>query len=562
MTVMRPWVLNHLFNTLYIAQEQTIKEQAISESEYNKKINWLEKPAIPVIKDEDFEKFTPNEYDINSISGMTELFVSQMCPTKKRATISDRIRHICYSMKDDEEIIESRSKRSNSYRFYPKEDYTTLKKYLEMLYDTNENKMLEKHILSNSRYYDLMINRQLILDTFKTNGVKIRMVLEIDEKHYKMEAPVLGRFRKVYEMHPTASCLIKRLNDLRNRIGLGDYSQKDVVNKLFDSKKLIDMIPDAQYRPEQIKANYSFLSDFIRYLESIKDEMIRLDDLAYKKGCHDGGHFSSAVWFPADRHMMRREALWEKLVLSEEDLEELESIQIFNIDDDACEPINNKAIRSKFMDNYPTYLENNFILPILCLIELSPKAASRFIKEGHYESPDSPSPIFINDDRLGIFGAELDKLLMDALTDVMNKNTIYQFNEYSIEHHRNKTYLYRLGDMMMNDHLYPALMTFRVNSGRYISMHHSIPPFKCPDGSIAEHPFVKDPFDIEFHDCPLGIPNGIPSCTYLGNNWITPMWFYDFFIEFTKSHHNYINDAFITLLKGWILTDLSNVDIT
>jgi len=73
-----------------------------------------------------------------------------------------------------------------------------------------------------------------------------------------------------------------------------------------------------------------------------------------------------------------------------------------------------------------------------------------------------------------------------------------------------------------------------------------------------EYPVVTDPFDTEFHDRPLGIPNGAPSYVYLGDNWVTPVWFYDIFIEFGKSHFDYINGDFATLLKGWILTDLSD----
>lgn len=556
---MRPWVLNHLFNVLYIAEEQTIREQAISESEYNENLIWLTGSGIPVLKDEDFEKFTSNEYDINSISGMTEWFMRTMYPNKKRATISDRLRHICYYMKDEEGILESKSKRSNSYRFYPKEDYDTLKKILGISCGTDKNEMAERHILTHSRYYELMVNRQLVLDAFKADDVKIRVELEIDGKHYRMEAPVLGRFRKVYEMHPELSDIIKKLNDLKYRIDVSDYSQKDVAESLFGDKRFVDAIPVFPYKPDQIEANSSFLSEFLTYLEAMQAEMIRLDNLAYEQGCHEGRPFSSIVWFSNDRRMMRREALWEKIVLSEDDIRLLESVQVLEVDGEACKPIDDPRIRGELLNRYPVCLEDDFILPLLCILELSPKAACRFIEGGHFRSPDSSGPVFVCDDRLGIFGAELDKLLMDALTDVMNGNTIYKFNKYRAEHHRNKTHLLRLGDIMMDSMLLPALMTFRVNPGRYISMHHSIPPFEFPNGSRMDYPLVNDPFDVEFHDRPIGIPRGVKSFTYLGGNWVTPVWFYDLFVEFAKNRCNCINEPFITLLKGWILTDLSDV---
>ena len=557
-TVMRPWVLNHLFNILYIAEEQTIKEQAISESEYNDNIIWLMGSGIPVMKDEDFERFKPNEYDINSISGMTEWFMRTMHPSKKKATVSDRLRHICNHMKDDEGILESKSKRSNSYRYYPKEDYDTLKKILGMSYGTDKGNVTEKHILIHSRYYELMVNRQMILDAFRADDVKIRMELEIEGKRYRMEAPVLGRFRKVYEMHPVLSSIIEKLNGLKERMESGDYSPKDAAECLFDDKELADEISDNKYEPEQMEANHAFLSEFIEHLETIRDEMSSLDDLAHEEGCHEGGPFSSIVWFPADRRLMRREALWEELVLSEDDIKELRSVQVLEVDGEVCKPIDDQGIHDEFLEYYPYCLEDDFILPVLCLIELSPKAASRFIEGGHYRLQDSPGPAFVCDDRSGVFGAELDRLLMDALTDVMNGNTVYQFNEYNVEHHRNKTYLYRLGDTMINGQYWPALMTFRVNPGRYLSMRHSILPSERPYGGMMEYPVVTDPFDTEFHDRPLGIPNGAPSYVYLGDNWVTPVWFYDIFIEFGKSHFDYINGDFATLLKGWILTDLSD----
>ncbi len=284
--------------------------------------------------------------------------------------------------------------------------------------------------------------------------------------------------------------------------------------------------------------------------------MIHLDDLSCGKGSQ-GKPLSSIVWFSADCHMMRREALWEKLILSEADCKALESAQLFAVSDGECKPIYDANIKRKFLDYYPRYLEDNYVLPVLCLIELSPKAANRFI-EGEKNGSSEHFGLLVNYDRMGSFGVKLDELLMDALTDVMNQNTIYYFEEHRVEHQCNKTYLYRIGDMMLNGSRFPALLTFRVNPGRYISMYHSIPPYESGDGSITNYPIVLDSFDIEFHKSPTGIPNGVPSYTYLGENWITPLWFHDLFVEYSDSHNNLINDSFVTLLKEWVLIDLSN----
>jgi hypothetical protein len=111
------------------------------------------------------------------------------------------------------------------------------------------------------------------------------------------------------------------------------------------------------------------------------------------------------------------------------------------------------------------------------------------------------------------FAAELDRLMSEALKDYANNRTLYPAIEGYVHPGRSKTCLYRTGDVMSGDDILPALFTFRINDGRYLSMYHSL-PF---DPTIGR----------ELGDCVEG-PKGIERSmlpTYMhGQMWRTPEW--------------------------------------
>lgn len=155
------WVLNHLFNNLY---------RPAMLNEYMSDNNCIRFDNFGIVIDDANDQEIPI---LNSINGMVGCYKVQIGGSESKSTLYSNFLDICNSLEDDG-LIKSKSRRSNQYRFFPIESSETFVKYLNILYSNNDDKV-ENHILKNSVYYHLMVNRQLVLNLLKSNEIKIRM---------------------------------------------------------------------------------------------------------------------------------------------------------------------------------------------------------------------------------------------------------------------------------------------------------------------------------------------------------------------------------------------------
>lgn len=125
-----------------------------------------------------------------------------------------------------------------------------------------------------------------------------------------------------------------------------------------------------------VKELHRFTDGLIRYLEEVLKKMEYLESKSTGGVFND--NFTLREQFAEDGgFIFRREALWEDMILSEQDRARLKK-ETRIIDENGNEkPVPNGIIESVLIE-YSDIIESNVVLPILCLVEMSPRAMERF----------------------------------------------------------------------------------------------------------------------------------------------------------------------------------------
>lgn len=182
---------------------------------------------------------------------------------------------------------------------------------------------------------------------------------------------------------------------------------------------------------------------------------------------------------------------------------------------------------------YKRLIEDYAILPILSLIEFSPRALKSFLFEPLLK--DQILDVFKRDRELDLV---IDKLLADALQDYTANTTLYPVNEYIVNQNWANTAFYHFGDLESKGNIIPALFTFMINDGRYLSIFHS-------------GMFVPFSYKSEYRIYPAPTPVSLnrPITTLFGKNIRSPQWLIELFEQYAKGHTKDMIYNFVNMLR-------------
>ena len=554
-------LFRHFFRTMYNENElicpKTISQSVYYSLPFEETIKWS---PFDIVPDEDYKEQKPRKTWNNTIKGLTEDMkysplgmLERMqkqnsiyaIGTKEPKINQDNVRSAVEELVD-EKLLVRLTAAHNQYAYYPNESLEGFRAFIEWVLERFKDYPLKFAIPMGTTYYNLMLNRQLILEVLKECNVKFSFTITSSEgeKHI-ITAPAAGRFRKIFEMGPEIDWYLDSLEELNEYLHKSEtVSVSRIFEMLYDPEFIDATREDATIDDTNtLETMRAFLDGLCEHLEKCKNLM---DNIA--KNADDGvfdERFTPRDVFSKDSgFVFRREAMWEDMILTAEDLE---GATMIHGDSMACSL--SDEVLNAVIDIYPSLLEEHVILPVLCLVEMSPCAMKRFflkpeaIKDqvfsldhrSFWADGEVPGEPVKNEDCTAAlhagFAVELDKLMSEALKDYVNIDTLYPANEHYVHPGLSKTCLYRTGDVMSGNEVLPALFTFRINDGRYLSIYHSLP--------------FEPTIGIKLNDCIKG-PEGIKRTmlpTYMhGQMWKTPDWLgeiYEFYAnKFKKSHMN------------------------
>ncbi len=550
-------LFRHIFRTMY-DKNKLICSKTISQNDYYSlpfegMNRWS---PFDLISDKDNKEQKPRKTWNDTIKGFTEDMKNSHLGMFERMHDSNRIHtrgtkepkinqdNVRSAVEElvEEKLLVRLAAAHNQYAYYPNESLEGFRAFVGWVLERFKDYPLRLAIPMGTTYYNRMLDRQLILEVLKECNVKFSFTItSSDGERYMVTAPATGRFQRIFEMGPKMDCYIDSLGELRRYL---HESSSVSVSRMFEmlyDPELITIQDDMTIDdPKVLKTMCTFIDGLIEHLEGYESLMGNIGKNA-SNGVFNK-HFTPRDVFSKDSgFVFRREALWEDIILTADDLE---GAVMTNEDFETCS-LSGDVLKA-VIDIFPSLLEEHVILPVLCLVELSPSAMRRFFLEpvaikdqvfsldhrsfwtdeevpGEPEtSVDSSSAVHAG------FDVELDRLMSEALKDYVNNDTLYVASEHYVHPGRSKTCLYRTGDMISGDEVLPALFTFRINDGRYLSMYHS-PPY---DPAITR----------KLDDCIEG-PKGIQRKmlpTYIhGQEWKTPEWLNEIYEIYAKEFHKF-----------------------
>ena len=233
-----------------------------------------------------------------------------------------------------------------------------------------------------SEYANRVLNRQLVLDILKKHVDSI----QICSPSGLLNLPILGRYRKNYELVPEIDAWLSMVEELKEIVS--DESQTDYRCVKEALLGIDEEMPDEEYyklTPEKRISNLKKLVRLIHGLESEREFMIRyaeknadkINDLGtisqFSDKTVDGYSEHVSEMMPDYKGIFdnsfrilglnwyKDEAVWTKLQLSAKERELLARLPM--------DP-----------EEYAEYLDDFFIMPLLCLIQLSPNVLYFFLE--------------------------------------------------------------------------------------------------------------------------------------------------------------------------------------
>ena len=320
------------------------------------------------------------------------------CPAEKgfRRCTESNIRKILKRL-EDEGIIrrtESNEKVSVESRYYPVE---TSEGYLSLIRHVEED--YRRGFYPNgrmgldplySKFSETVLNRQFILDSLRGKMRSVRVLKE----GKLMDLPLFGRYRKNYELGPRIKGMMNTLEEIKGIIEDGsEIDYRKVRDILLDTDEPLPESCDKDYyklSQEKKESNLVYLerlgkglSEALRYLESQRELFeggLFTDnkEIERKRGIRTMRRFSDRntegyaehldSMSPGHQHMIildtevnglhwyGQEATWLDPVLTEDEERMLEEID------------------KEIAEQYPVWLNDRVVMPLLCLAQLSPSA--------------------------------------------------------------------------------------------------------------------------------------------------------------------------------------------
>ena len=421
-------------------------------------------------------------------------------------------------------------KLNTESKYYPnetKEGYINLLKFVREDYVHGYYTANKFHLNPvYSEYSNRTLNRQFVLDVLKENVDSIR----ISFKGHLYDIPLVGRFRKNYELLPEVEVWIEVLSELEKIIEDENNDTYRPVKKL-----LLDVdeeMPDEEYykiTPEKRKSNLELLSKLKSGLESERDyiklyaeynagRINNLDTISQFSDKTADGYADHFTELSPDYHgffdisprllglnWYKDEAVWCSITLDQKDTAKL------------------KKLPPELEDYYEDWINDLIVMPILCLIQMSPSALYYFTSADLWKPKDRIFSFSADNKRIlpnEIWRYQIDKehynevanflangKTFNAFLGILTRSATvdYVFNRVCIKKdpnlhgQLNRTQLLSFGasDVKLSDkeeiHI-PSLFTFSVYKDYTVSILFSECPMYNPTTEfirpVADHPRV------------------------------------------------------------------------
>ncbi|MDY5871653.1 MAG: hypothetical protein SPJ57_00280 [Candidatus Methanomethylophilaceae archaeon] len=279
--------------------------------------------------------------------------------------------------------FEKVSKESKYYPVETTEGYISLIKHVAKDYSTRfyPDRRFGLDPLY-SKYSEIVLNRQFILDCLRKKAHIIRILR--DEK--LIDIPLVGRFTKNYEIAPRIRGLLDMLDDIR--VLIDDENEKDyknIMNLLLDTD---DQLPnggrqwpgyyllDADKRRSNrilldklksgLQIELEYIEEYSKQMNGGDEELKTMRNFTDRKTKEYVDHLSKLSsehhWFLENSSAIyglswyKQEATWDNLILTDQEKKQLETIS------------------GVVSDDYPSWLNDCIVLPLLCLAQFSPSA--------------------------------------------------------------------------------------------------------------------------------------------------------------------------------------------
>ena len=248
--------------------------------------------------------------------------------------------------------------------------------------------------LCASAYAHMVLDRQLVLDVLRRNGVTVTVSLESPGTgtSYPINSALVGRYLRVYEDQGPFMDFQDRLMRL-----------SDTLSQMDEGEVFLALYPEAREGmveggslPDRTgckEANLAYLEHVIDVVDSFLGDMQRMEDAAGEDGLSSVPMEDRFSMDPGNR--LRRESWASGLHLTDAEREALVSLGSdcvashygqLSARGEAVRPAECEEeswyIGRWFADGYPQFVDEEIVLPILALITLSPSARRRFLLEG------------------------------------------------------------------------------------------------------------------------------------------------------------------------------------
>lgn len=278
--------------------------------------------------------------------------------------------------------FEKVSKESKYYPVETTEGYVSLIKHVAKHYSTcfyPDRRFGLDPIYS--KYSEIVLNRQFILDCLRKKAHTIRIL-----KDGKLvDIPLVGRFTKNYEIAPRIRGLLDTLDEVRTLID--DENEKDyknIMNLLLDTD---DPLPDDKFHApghylldsdkrrsnrilldklkSGLQVELEYTEEYSKQMNGDDEELKTMRNFTDRKTKEYVDHVETVSehhWFIENSagiyglSWYKQEATWDNLVLTDAEKKQLESVG------------------QGLSEDYPEWLNDCIVLPLLCLAQFSPSA--------------------------------------------------------------------------------------------------------------------------------------------------------------------------------------------
>lgn len=539
---LRRWLFMHIFRTMYAENISFRPHETIRVSDYtklpdNERMKWI----YSVVPDDEYVEFPERSLWNNTVNGMTKDLLArwpeERIPLNGPRINTDNVREALKQLSESG-LVTGVPGAHNQQMYYPNESLEGIRAYVDWISDHNGDpyRMMGNAVNTSTTFWKVMVNRQLVVDVLKEAGTRFTICVTDEQSSYDIELPLLGRYPRIYEMDGKLDSYIYHLKNIRNMMDNPDpISMRDIGEALLEYHGVLDKIPDKQLIGSSLKDQLLEFMD--GYIDDLENELVKMRQI--KVGSRRGTEWSAREWFSKDQgRILRREALWEDMI----DISIPTDAPLWRIEGNRRIPIHDDGLKKSISDQYGRIIEDRVILPILCLIEMSPTAMHRFLsRDGMLEKQ-----VFELDGRGGnSISSVIDRLLLDALGDYVSNNTYYVVHG-SVGSGSNCTSLHRFGDISQDGSILPALFTFRINDGRCLSIYRS-----------NELDAICSIFSDDMLPMPDAIDSDIASSYLFGQDFRTPQWLSEILEGFIHKCGKPSTEQLYTILRWHIRCDMA-----